>query len=137
MNTTGNKVNSLIWKLSPNKRHYFCWRNKLSNKSTDYSVFTEEEFKKKYSIKNMTWFKQWEGSEEYQGIMQMFMQQKAQEDLIEVYNVVKEKALTGDDKAVKTFLILQKEFKKRPAKIAEPEQEKENEENIDDGLTLE
>lgn len=128
-----NEFNKYIYKLSNRKRHYFLWKNKLSTKNTDYSKLTKEELSEKFNVNEFAWFKQWESSEEYQNLLRLLMQQDSLKDLIEVYKAVKEKALTGDDKAVKTFLILQKEFKKQPVKIIE---ENNNEEEEEDGLTL-
>jgi hypothetical protein len=62
-------------------------------------------------------------------------------DIFKIYNVVKDKALEGDDKAIKTLLMLQKEIKgnlkknmDKKVKDSEPEEEEIEE---DDGLEIE
>ena len=62
---------------------------------------------------------------------------KSNKDFVEIYNAVSEKAKQGDDKAIKTFLVLQNELKKsvKTKKLNKQEQQEEIEE--DDDLILE
>ncbi|OAA90144.1 hypothetical protein [Clostridium coskatii] len=102
-----NKFRRLLNDLgTPKKYYYFCWKNKIDNFKMKYSEMTKEDFMKKFkfSSKSMAIFKQWEGSQEYQKIYRALLEIKSDEDLINIYNVVRDKALTGEDKAVKTFI---------------------------------
>ena len=55
-------------------------------------------------------FKKWERTEEYKNLVALYLAGKTAEDLIQMYNAVKDKALKGDEKAVKLMLQLQKEI---------------------------
>lgn len=118
------------------KKYYFYWKNGLKNRYTDFTVLSEDEFIKKYCAGSKVRYKflqEWEKSEEYNELMQVYMNQEINSDIYEVYKVIREKALQGDDKAIKTLLMLQKEVKKNISKI-----EKGNNDDIedDDGLTI-
>lgn len=91
------------------------WKNKLKNSKNDYSKLSREEFTSKYLNGNELSFKrleQWERTEQYNNLMNVLLNEQIQADIYEVYDVVREKALQGDDKAIKILLLLQKEFKK-------------------------
>lgn len=97
------------------KSFYFMWKNKLKNSKNDYSKLSREEFTSKYLNGNELSFKrleQWERTEQYNNLMNVLLNEQIQADIYEVYDVVREKALQGDDKAIKILLLLQKEFKK-------------------------
>lgn len=109
------------------------WKNKLKNSKNDYSKLSREEFINKYLGGNELRFKrleQWERTEQYNQLMNVLLNEQIQADIYSVYDVVREKALQGDDKAIKTLLLLQKEFKKNnKCKSVDVEDE-------DDGLIL-
>jgi len=44
--------------------------------------------------------------------MKLLLLEKSNKGFVDIYNIVSEKARQGDDKAVKTFLVLQKELKR-------------------------
>lgn len=98
------------------KISYFMWKNKLKNSKTDYSKFNKEEFIDRYlhgsdiSFKRM---EQWERTEQYHQLMNVLLHEKSQTDIYVIYEIVREKAMKGDDKAIKTLLLLQKEFNKK------------------------
>lgn len=143
--------NELVYKLNHlssnwKKKYYFCWKNKISTLRVDYTQFSQQEFIDKFmdgSMESFKYYQHWEDSEEYNELMQLLLHQKMQSDFVDIYKAVRTKAIKGDDKAVKTFLMLQKEvnsnFKntgkdKEEQKQVSAETEPEEE---DDGLTLE
>lgn len=142
-------TNELLHKLSilssnKKKRHYFMWRNGLVNNFMDYSGITQDEFINKYcegSKDSFRYLQLWEQSDEYNNLMQILLKQRMQTDFVEIYNAVRDKALKGDDKAVKTFLSLQKEVKANVKEIdkikVDKNTETEPETEEDDGLMLE
>lgn len=95
---------------------YFCWTNKIDNIQTKFSKMSKEEFMQRYAKyitkKGMELFKSWENTEEYLNLYNLMLQQQSNKDLYKIYKVVRDKALKGDDKAVKTFLLLKKEINK-------------------------
>lgn len=120
------------------KYQYFMWRNKLENIKMDYSKFTEEEFIAKWCKSNakFKWLQKWEKSEQYNHLLTELYISNIDKDMIKIYEKVKEKALQGDDKAVKTFILLQKELKNlntttNTKKIEEVEAVEEEEEDLD------
>ncbi|MFC0906238.1 hypothetical protein ACFHWD_16290 [Clostridium sp. MT-14] len=116
---------------------YFCWKNKVNNISTKFSEMTEEDILEKYPklIYPLTlkiYKTRWEQTEEYQNLYRLLMQIRSQQDLYKIYEVVKDKALKGDDKAIKTFLLLKKEIWKSPIEKSGISPEDSQEENKDD-----
>lgn len=117
-NTIWKELNQTFPK-GESKKYYFLWRNGLKNASTDFTKFDEESFIDKYckgSERQFEFLKQWEKSEQYASLLQVYMNQELTGDIYEVYKVVKDKALQGDNNAIKTLLMLQKEVKKNLGK---------------------
>ena len=126
------------------KRYYFMWKHSMKTWARDYSTITEEQFKEKYCKNSEIKYKNlqdWEKTEEYQNLLNLKMAESMTEDIYNIYNIVKDKAIEGDDKAIKTLLMLQKEIKgnlkknmDKKVKDSEPEEEEIEE---DDGLEIE
>ena len=115
------------------------WRNGLSNSNRNFADFTEQDIIEKYckgSLKKYGNLKQWYNTLEYAKLMNQLQLERSNKDFVEIYNVVSEKAKQGDDKAIKTFLVLQNELKKsvKTKKLNKQEQQEEIEE---DDLVLE
>ena len=122
------------------KRYYFMWKHSMKTCVRDYSTFTEEQFKEKYCKGSEIKYKNlqdWEKTEEYQNLLNLKMAEGMTADIFKIYNVVKDKALEGDDKAIKTLLMLQKEVKKNLKNIDKVKVEDEVEIEEDDGLEIE
>lgn len=101
-------------KLNYYKQVYFRWKHGLKTIERDYSQYTEDEIVENFFKGNRNKFetmKLWEGTEEYADLMMTLLKEKIHNDITEVYDVVLEKAKTGDEKAVKTLLLLQKEIR--------------------------
>lgn len=119
---------------------YFMWKNGLSNRNTDFSTLTEQDIIEKYckgSMKRYNFLKEWENSEEYTNLMNILLLDKSNKELQEIYNVVLEKAKQGDDKAIKTFLLLQEQLKKSVKIKTKKSDRAKQEETEDDDLILE
>ncbi|WP_147566838.1 hypothetical protein [Clostridium tyrobutyricum] len=135
-----NKFKQELKKLenrSRNKYLYFCWKNKIDNSQTKFSQMTKENFMERYHFSDymMDMYSTiWEDADEYNVIYGLLMELRSKRDLYKIYNVVKDKALKGDDKAVKTFLLLKKEINKKDIDIKSsvPQQDNEVKNEIDD-----
>ena len=117
------------------KYAYFMWKNKLSNSNRDYGEMTEQEIIDKYckgSTKKYANLQQWEKTEEYAELMNLLLLEKSNKDFIDIYDIVSDKARRGDDRAIKTFLLLQNELKKS----IKTKKSNKQEEVEDDDLTL-
>lgn len=119
---------------------YFCFVNKIDNMYTKFSEMTRDQFMEKYkkyiTEKGMKLFKGWESTDEYLTLYNLMMQEQSNKDLYKIYEVVRDKALQGDDKAVKTFLLLQKEIKKKSntlekSDVDDIESQEENKDDLD------
>lgn len=130
---------SALNKLRPyDKAKYFLWKHKMRNTKTDFSKFSKKQFIEKYlngREDRFAYLQLWETSEEYSEIANLMLAERVPNDLIEIYNTVREKALAGEDKAVRTFLTLSKELEQRlkrleEAKVQEKEEQEEEEELI-------
>ena len=122
------------------KRYYFMWKHSMKTWARDYSTITEEQFKEKYCKGSKIKYKNlqdWEKTQEYQNLLNLKMSENMTEDIYKIYNIVKDKALQGDDKAIKTLLMLQKEIKGNLKNIDKVKVEDEVEIEEDDGLEIE
>lgn len=129
-----------IYKLTSNRRRlYFLWKHKLQNNRTDYGSWTKEELINKYFKGSEEAFQRmelWEKSDEYARLVNIMLKERMSGDFLEIYNSVSEKAKQGDEKAIKTFLMLQKEIKNN-LKFYEKNLTTNNEIDEDDDLILE
>lgn len=125
------------------RRIYFLWKNKVkTGGDIDYGAMTKEEFINKFCDGNIHVFKnleKWENTRQYQRLLLIFMNENFILDLQKTYEKVKEKALDGDEKAVKLMLMLQKELQQllktfNSADISNTEQEQQ--EDDDDDLII-
>jgi len=137
-----NQALKQYWKNTTNypKYAYFMWKNGLSNSNRNFSEFTEQDIIEKYckgSMKKYGNLKQWENTEEYAELMNLLLLERSNKDFVEIYNAVSEKAKQGDDKAIKTFLVLQNELKKSVKTKTKKVNKEEEEEQEDDDLVLE
>ena len=96
------------------KQIYFRWKHGLISKDRDYSQFTEEELVERFFKGNEGRFRAmqlWESTDEYADLLLTLLKEHIHQDILEVYDGVLKKAKTGEEKAVKTLLLLQKEVK--------------------------
>jgi len=115
------------------------WRNKLANSNRNFADFTEQDIIDKYCKGSLIKYgnlKQWENTEEYAELMNLLLLEKSNKDFVDIYNAVSEKAKQGDDKAIKTFLVLQNELKKS-VKTKKSNKQEQQEEVEEDDLVLE
>lgn len=103
----------------------------------DRPIKSEKEFLKTVNRKSMNPFLKWEKTDEYKALLMLYLNTKVADDFEDIYNIVSEKAKSGDEKAIKIFLQLQKEIRNN-AKIASKlfEQVEDDEEENDDDLDL-
>lgn len=74
----------------------------------------------------------WEKSDEYARLMYILTKERMNSDFFEIYDSIVDKAKTGDEKSVRTFLMLQKEVKSNLKELNSKPHEMED----DDGLIL-
>lgn len=101
-------INDAIKKLSYKKAQFVRYHFNLwfdQNKT-----MTEDEFLKSVQLKSMSTFNRFQKSDEFKHITSLVLASKTAEDLIEVYEIVRKKALDGDDKAISTLMKLHKEI---------------------------
>lgn len=97
------------------KRKYFLWKNGLDTIKTEYSKMNEEEFREFARCTELEWnyLVRWEESEDYKRLMYILYRDRFDDDLLEVYDSIKEEAKNGNATAVKTMLTLQKTIKNK------------------------
>ncbi|MEK5232047.1 hypothetical protein MHB42_09755 [Lysinibacillus sp. FSL K6-0232] len=107
-------LNKLTWK----KKEYFLWKHNLS--VLREVPLTEEELCKRIQSKSLSYMKKWEKTEQYHNLVNIMIESQAGKDLEDIYAIVKEKALTGDEKSIKLLLDLQKQvqaYNKQSTKV--------------------
>ncbi|BCC07186.1 TPA: hypothetical protein QC153_004225 [Bacillus cereus] len=90
-------------------RMYFQYKFPEARYRQSMIAKTEEEFLQNVSRKTLDPFLAWEKTAEYANLVALYLQSKMINDIHEIYIIVREKALKGDDKAVKLLLTLNKE----------------------------
>lgn len=100
-----DELNKLVWK----KKEYFLWKHNLYVMRTE--PMTEEELCNRLNIKSLSFMRKWEKSSEYLKLVNLYIESQSAKDLEDIYRIVKEKALTGDEKSIKMLLELQKNAK--------------------------
>ena len=89
-------------------KRYFRWKFKLSTRGREFNDRTLESLMKTDQIRSKATYEAWEKTAEYQHLVNLYIMSQAANDLIEINNVVCDKAKKGDGKAVDTVLKLQK-----------------------------
>lgn len=133
------KLDKELQKLSFQYREYFYWKFPHTRRGTAKER-TQDEMLAYISRKIIDPFRAWERTEEYNRLVMLMMEEEVANDMLEIYEKVREEAKTGEDKAVKLYLSLVKEIKalnkemQKQAKQVKKEEIEEMEE--DDGLVL-
>ncbi|ABO50647.1 conserved hypothetical protein [Desulforamulus reducens MI-1] len=127
-----NDLELALSKISEKKRKYFRWKFNIPFGGRPMNQTTIEEICKYTNVKNPQYFSDWEKTTEYEYLVNIYLNSKTANDLLEIYNIVAEKAKQGDAKAIDTLLKLQKEIQ------ANIKSAKRKEKDIadDDGLEL-
>ena len=104
-----------VYKLTSNRRRiYFLWKNGLSNNKTDYGLWSKEDIINKFFNGSEEAFKRmelWERTDEYARLMYILTKERMNSDFFDIYDSIVDKAKQGDERSIKTFLMLQKEVK--------------------------
>jgi len=119
-------------KVTKENRAYFHYKFPDTRFDKTIEQKTEKEFLISVNRKTMNGFLEWEKSPEYANLVAIYLQSKMIDDIYKMYSSVREKAITGDDKAITTFLKLNKEINnmvKASSSVANVAEE-------DDGLEL-
>lgn len=130
--TLREKINKL---KSYYKQIYFRWKHGLISRERDYSKYTEEDIIENFfkgDRKKFETMQLWESTEEYADLLLTLLKEHIHKDILEVYDGVLKKAKTGEEKAVKTLLLLQKEVKSLLKEKAQIQVQVQVEEEDDD-----
>lgn len=98
-----------LGKLSWKKADYFKWKFGLYVNKTEY--VSEEEMCKHLRIHTLNHMRKWEKSQEYLTLVNLYIESQIANDLEQIYKVVSEKAITGDEKSIKLLLDVQKQVR--------------------------
>lgn len=104
-------------KINWKKAEYFKFKFPDVRYDQSVPLKTEDDLLKLTHLKTMNSFLAWERTDEYKSLLMLYMASRVSDDFMEIYNIVIEQAKQGDDKAIKTFLSLQKEIRDN-AKVA-------------------
>jgi len=118
-------------KVTKENRAYFHYKFPDTRFDQSREEKTEQEFLASVNRKTMNGFLEWEKSPEYANLVALYLQSKMINDIYNIYEVVRQKALEGDDKSVKLLLQLNKEINNMVKASASVSDEAE-----DDGLEL-
>lgn len=101
-------LDEALGKVWQKHRRYFRWKFKLPYKGQEYKDRPLEEIMKIDGIANISTYLAWEKTEEYHYLINLMLNGKSANDLLDIYEAVADKAKKGDSKAVDTLLKLQK-----------------------------
>lgn len=129
-------IHEALKSVSWDRAEYFKWKFPQVRFDQSKPQKSEEEFLKVVGKKTMNPYIRWEKSEEYKALVSLMLQSRSADDLQEIYEVVVANAKTGDDKAVKLFMALQKEIDSYAKMATQSLNTKEEKEEEDDDLIL-
>ena len=119
------------------KKEYFLWKFELNMYANGK---TEEEICRKLQMKSLASMHKWEKSPEYLQLVNILIESKTAKDLEDIYAVVREKALEGDEKNIKLLMDIQKQARQFnrevQASIVPVQKDKEEKHNPIDELEL-
>ena len=98
-------LKQVSWK----KRIYFIWRHDLQYDQSA-EKHTEESLIKVLRVKTLNEYTKWERTPEYLGLLNLFLETKFANDLEQIYITTQQKAIEGDEKAIKLLLDIQKQI---------------------------
>ncbi|HDX9572442.1 TPA: hypothetical protein ACGXNJ_000514 [Bacillus cereus] len=122
-----------LQKVTKENRMYFNYKFPNTRFNQTIQPKNEEEFLISVGRKTMNGFINWEKTPEYANLVALYLQSKMIDDIYKIYDVVRVKALKGDDKSITTLLKLNKDIN-TIVKVGRELVEEEIEE--DDGLSL-
>lgn len=97
--------------ISPKKRQYFVNKHGLYYQ-IGTPIKTDEEMCKLLGVKSLSEYKRWEGTQEYNRLLQLYLQTKFSDDLEKIYIATQKKATEeNDEKAIKLLLEIQKQIR--------------------------
>jgi len=128
-----NELEDALMQVGDRARKYFRWKFDIPFGGVPMKQETLEEVCKFLGVRNPQYFKDWERTDEYKNLVNIYLNSKVANDILDIYNVVSEKAKkTGDPRAIDTLLKLQKEIQ-ASIKLAK---KKKKDNDDDDGLIL-
>lgn len=127
-----NELEEALSKVNDKVRKYFRWKFNIPFGGRQMNQTTLEEICTYTMVKNPQYFSDWEKTDEYKHLVNIYLNSKTANDLLDIYNSVSEKARSGDAKSIDTLLKLQKEIQ---ANIRQAKR-KEKDNADDDGLEL-
>lgn len=98
-------LKTVSWK----KRMYFIWKHDLQW-DQDAEKHTEESLIKVLRVKSLNEYIKWERSGQYLQLLNLFLETKFANDLEQIYSSTQQKAIDGDEKAIKLLLDIQKQI---------------------------
>lgn len=125
-------LKSIDW----HKAEYFKYKFSELRYDQSRPVKTEEDFLRAVERKTINPFLKWEKSQEYKNLLMLYLDTKIADDFEEIYKIVVDKAKSGDDKAVRLFVTLQKDIQSNAKMAAKTFTIVEEEETEDDELVL-
>lgn len=128
-------INEALQRLPYKKAEYFRFRFP-DCRFFDGEQITKEQFLKRVGLKTLATFERWERTAEWKSLIALYLESQFANNLLTIFQVVKNKALEGEDKSVKLYLQLGKEIeqlaKAAPAMLAKRKGKQEEEEDEDD-----
>lgn len=103
-------LKSTLKTVSKENKAYFHYKFPDTRFDQTLQPKTEQEFLASVARKTMNGFTDWEKTQEYAHLVALYLQSLMIDDIRLMYEVVRTKAIEGDDKAIATFLKLQKEI---------------------------
>ncbi len=127
-----NELEEALSKVNDKVRKYFRWKYNIPFGGRPMNQTSIEEICRYTNVKNPQYFDDWQKTDEYKHLVNIYLNSKTANDLIDIYNSVSEKAKQGDTRAIETLLKLQKEIQVSIRQV----KRKEKDIADDDGLEL-
>lgn len=125
-------LSSIPWE----KSLYFRYKFPELRYDQSLPLKSEEEFLKRVNRKTINPYLQWEKSDQYKNLIQLYLNTKIADDMEEIYKVVSQSAKKGDDKSVRLFLQMSKEIQSNAKTVGKLFETKDNSTSTEDDYDL-
>lgn len=128
-------INDALKQIPYKKAEYFRFKFPDCRFFADTEQITEEHLLQRVGLKTLATFQRWEKTSEFKALIALYLESRFANDLIQMHQAVRDKALSGDEKAIKLYLQLGQEIeqlaKAAPSMLAK-KKGKEQEDDEDD-----
>lgn len=131
-------INEALSQIPFHKAEYFRYKFPDVRYDQSRQCLDEEQFLLRVGRSTIYTYHRWEKSAQWRTLVALYLESKMANELLEMYQAVKDNALKGDEKAVKLYLQLGKEIQQmaRQTPLLSSRKKKAEDNEDDDDLII-